>query len=375
MKIYKAKNPTKDGRAFYFKTEYKDADGIIKPKISKKYLTRAEAIKAGQDFIFNIETYGFDVPVDMTFNQLFKLFVEHQSKHLKVATIKCYKNDFKKFKSFHSTKVSSFTAEAFESWKKDFLVNYSYTTIRYKNTLVKFWKTLLNYAMTWHGFRLEKEYKLITFFVDNSPYKRELNYYTEKEFLTYIELEDDLAFRCFFKILYYCGIRTCEIRALSWKDINLRNHTLTIRKHYYILNKTVTGKSYEIANPKFGGALRTITMHRSLCKDLNKLHELAKSDPDFKKSYFVFGGSHPTPLFHFERRNERNAMNSDLKRITFREFRHSCAYRIVKYGGNIITICGILGLTEITDAYDLYRAFLPVEMENIISVINSLNKQ
>ena len=68
-------------------------------------------------------------------------------------------------------------------------------------------------------------------------------------------------------------------------------------------------------------------------------------------------------------------MNSDLKRITFREFRHSCAYRIVKYGGNIITICGILGLTEITDAYDLYRAFLPVEMENIISVINSLNKQ
>lgn len=374
MTIYRSKNPTKDGRAYYFKTEYKDADGIMKPKISKKYLSRAEAIKAEQDFIYDIETYGFSIPVDMTFRQLFNLFVEHQQQTVKFATIQCYHNNFKKFESFHSTKVNSFTADAFEKWKKEVMVKYDYTTIRYKNTLVKFWKTLLNYAMTWHGFRLEREYSLITYFVDNSPIKRELNYYTEDEFLLFIDQEEDITFRCFFKILYYCGLRLSEIRALSWKDLNLRNHTLTVRKHYYILNKKKTGKSYEIANPKFRGALRTITMHKSLCRDLNKLKDLVKADPEFKKSHFVFGGSSPTNLSYFEKRNERNSINANLKRLTFREFRHSCAYRIVKYGGNIITITGILGLTEIPDAYDLYRDFLPVELENIINVINSLNK-
>jgi len=296
MTIYKSKKSTKDGRAYYFKIQYTDANGIVKPKISKKFMTRAEAIKAEHEFIYNIETCGFDIPVNMTFKQLFAFFVEHQKKHVKYVTIKSYKNHFNKFKSFYNTKVISFTAESFEKWKKDFLVNHSHLTIKYKNDLVKFWKCLLNYAMTWHGFRLEREYKLITHFVDNSPYKKTLNYYTEEEFLLFIEQEDDLTFRCFFKLLYYCGLRLCEIRALTWKNINLRNHTLTVKKHFYITLKKVTGKSYEINNPKFSGALRTITLHRSLCKDLNKLKAITKNSTYFKKTILFLG---VTLLLHY----------------------------------------------------------------------------
>lgn len=373
MTIYRSKKLTKDGRSYYYIAPYKDVNGIEKKRHSKKFLTRAEAIKAENDFIYELELYGYAIPVDMTFKQLFECYVEHQKKHVKPATWKTYKYDFKNFKSYYKIKVVDFTAESFEVWKKDFRENHD-CSFSYKNNLIKFWKALLNYAMTWHGFRLEEEYSKIKFFVDNKTLVRRLNYYTEEQFLVYIAQEEDLLYRSFFKILYYCGLRVCEIRALSWKDINLRNHSLTIKHHYYVTDRKLSGKTYEITNPKFSCALRTITMHKSLCKDLNKLYSIVKSDPNFKKTHFVFGGEKPMTLQIAKIKNENNAINSDNKKISLSEFRHSCAYRIVKHGGNLITIAGFLGLSEMADAWDLYREILPVEMGNILNVINSLNK-
>ena len=39
---------------------------------------------------------------------------------------------------------------------------------------------------------------------------------------------DDLKYKGFFKLLYYCGLRRSEARGLQWKHIDFNNKTLTV---------------------------------------------------------------------------------------------------------------------------------------------------
>ena len=52
MPVYKSKTEkTKDNRIWYFKCNYKDIYGNIKPKKSKKFSTKEEAIKEEAKFL------------------------------------------------------------------------------------------------------------------------------------------------------------------------------------------------------------------------------------------------------------------------------------------------------------------------------------
>ena len=50
MAVYKDNRPTKDGKIWFFKTQYEDFDGTKKPKKSGRFATKKEAEQAELEF-------------------------------------------------------------------------------------------------------------------------------------------------------------------------------------------------------------------------------------------------------------------------------------------------------------------------------------
>ena len=93
----------------------------------------------------------------------------------------------------------------FEQWKRD--INKADISLRYKNDIYKFLRSILNFGVKWHGFNFNNFYNKMTKFQDPNERRKEMSYYNYEEFKKFISYEDDLRWKCVFEIFYYCGLR------------------------------------------------------------------------------------------------------------------------------------------------------------------------
>ncbi|MEK3856567.1 tyrosine-type recombinase/integrase [Cytobacillus sp. FSL H8-0458] len=70
-----------------------------------------------------------------------------------------------------------------------------------------------------------------------------------------------------FMILAYTGIRVGELVALKWKDVDFKNHTISITKTYY--NPNNNAQEYQLVTPK------TRKSKRKIIVDEEVIHQLA----------------------------------------------------------------------------------------------------
>ena len=90
-------------------------------------------------------------------------------------------------------------------WKRD--INKAGISLRYKNDIYKFLRSILNFGVKWHGFNFNNVYNKMTKFQDPNERRKEMSYYNYEEFKKFISYEDDLRWKCVFEIFYYCGLR------------------------------------------------------------------------------------------------------------------------------------------------------------------------
>lgn len=88
--------------------------------MSKKYMTKIEAIKAENEWLLLNQDQITNQ--DLTFAELYKLFTEYQRDKVKVTTFYDYKNNFVHLKSLQNIKVRDFNIVIFENWKKELLI-------------------------------------------------------------------------------------------------------------------------------------------------------------------------------------------------------------------------------------------------------------
>ena len=118
MAVYQSKSVTKDGKSFFYKVQYTTGDSKeTRTKVSKKYATREEAMQAEHDFLIWIVDYK-DVPVDMTFQELYDKFLEDRKQVCKFTTLATYPNMYKYLKVFMKIKCVDYDIEHFNKWKK-----------------------------------------------------------------------------------------------------------------------------------------------------------------------------------------------------------------------------------------------------------------
>ena len=89
MPQYKSTAPTKDGRCWYFKVQYKDSLNNTKVFISKKYATKTEAKDEERKYINKVNEKK-RAPIDMTIGDLWQKFLEYKDDKVRISTKRGY---------------------------------------------------------------------------------------------------------------------------------------------------------------------------------------------------------------------------------------------------------------------------------------------
>jgi len=371
MPVYKSNDETKNGRSWYFKVQYDDfyEEGLT--MVSKKFNTMAEAKDAEIKFLINAEKMK-KVPTRMTFKELFESFCIHKSKIVKDSTYKGYYDKIKHFKPFMSVKCVDYNICQFEKWRASMIKKKF--GLRYKNDLLKFWKSILNYGTNWYGFNFSSVYRKMERFRDPDAVKTEMKFYTYNEFKKYLSNEDDLMYKCLWQIFYYCGLRHGEARGLQWSNIDFENHTLSVTKQ--IIDDVSKKRPYKMTPPKTKSSNRTIPIQNNLYYDLLKFKDyLSEKDMFDKNNFVIFGNSPIEPFSPNIIRSRRNSLAeiSKLKKIRIHDFRHSCASLLINSGANVSVVSKYLGHSEIEETLNTYSHMFPHALDQVINVINTVN--
>ena len=271
MVVYKYPKPTKNGRAWYFKFSYKDAFGATKQYRSKRYLTKKEASDAERMFLVTSTNKVEDN--NMTFKDLYDELRMHNDEIMKDTTKYGYDNKEKFIECFYTVKLKDFNIMQFEQWKRE--INKLNISLRYKNDIYKFLKSILNFSVKWHNLNFQAVYNKMTKFQDPNERRKEMSYYTYDEFKKFISYEEDLRWKCVFKILYYCGLRKGELKGLTWKDIYFDKKVLSVNKQITQRNNRV---KFEFSDTKTRDSRRIVPITKVLLNDLKMLYEQDKKD-------------------------------------------------------------------------------------------------
>lgn len=152
----------------------------------------------------------------------------HNDEIMKDTTKYGYDNKEKFIECFYTVKLKDFNIMQFEQWKRD--INKLNISLRYKNDIYKFLKSILNFGVKWHNLNFQAVYNKMTEFQDPNEFPKEQLFFTYEEFKQFLSVETDIKWIGIFEILYYCGLRRGELRGLQWKDINFKDRTLSITK-------------------------------------------------------------------------------------------------------------------------------------------------
>lgn len=127
---------------------------------------------------------------NMTFKDLNDEFRMHNDEIVKATTLCGYSYKEKYIECFFPAKIKYFNIMQFEQWKRD--INKAGISLRYKNDIYKFLRSILNFGVKWHGFNFNNVYNKMTEFQDSNERRKEMSYYNYEEFKKVISYEDDL---------------------------------------------------------------------------------------------------------------------------------------------------------------------------------------
>ena len=365
MAINKSKEPTKDGRSWYFKTYYTTLSGEKKQYKSKKYALKKDAEEAERIFLISLTDKVESK--DMTFRDLIDSFCDYQKDKVKITTYTNYNKSRKHLESLYKVKVSDFNINHFNYWKKE--MNNKSLTIKTKNTMYKFLKSIINYGIRYLDLDFNKVENKMTCFSNPNELKKEMLFWTYDEFCKFIEQENDLKYKAYFETLYYCGLRKGEANALTWKDIDFNKHTLLINKN---LTLKITGQEYIILPPKTKSSIRTLPIPKVLENDLKMLYNEYVKYVNYSDTWFVYGGSVPLKDTTIASRKHNHCIKAQIKEIRIHDFRHSCASLLIRNGASVGLVAKYLGHSNITTTLNTYTHMFKNEMDDIVDIINNL---
>ncbi|MFJ8245219.1 tyrosine-type recombinase/integrase [Peribacillus asahii] len=155
-----------------------------------------------------------------------------------------------------------------------------------------------------------------------------------------------------FYLLAFSGMRSGEMCALKWPDINFDTNEIRITKTLYNPNNNM--QKYELTPPKTAGSIRTIDIDDSIMKML-KTHKAKQAEKklanrhkykDYHDKNFVFCHDNGYPFVQLNlilRMNRLLKMTSIKKHATPHIFRHTHISMLAEAGVDLITIMKRVG--------------------------------
>lgn len=156
------------------------------------------------------------------------------------------------------------------------------------------------------------------------------------------------------RFLFVTGLRSEELFALQWPDIDFKKGTCSVNKSLYIRTRT----DYEFSDTKNTSSVRTITLDKQTIEDLKEWQEVQKSIGDDLGFVFTFDGLPPSPKT-FLGRVKKLAEVAGVKPIHLHGLRHSHVAFLIEHNKNIYAVSKRLGHSSIKTTLDKYGHLYP----------------
>lgn len=365
MPIYKSDKPTKDGRKWFFKVSYVDAQGYKKRYESKKYMTKSEASISEANFMLNLDERKVK---DVTVDVLFKNLVESKKGTIKPQSLSKLYNIYAHIQPHLGSKVAEkLTKLEFDRFKNSIKKELS---TDYKNKILRFVKVLYTFGVRHYGLKNNVPF-LAESFKDFGIIKTEQDFFTYDEYQLFREQLPTKIWRAYFDVLYFCGLRKNEANALNWNDIDFVNNTINVNKN--LVNK-IKGVKYLVSSPKTKSSYRKIPMPKAVQNSLKEVYEYFKTVYLFNEDWFVFGGIKPLCEPMIDKHKNRACKKANLKQIRVHDFRHSCASLLINNGANITLVAKYLGHSNIETTLNIYSHMFKSELTALMTTIDNLEK-
>lgn len=348
----------------------KGLDGKRHQYQSKAYMTENEALQAEKEYLNKYK----DVKVNqhMTFKESYTIYYEYQKDKIKDSTLKTYRDRIKYMGLLDNVELVNLDWDLYQKWRAQ--INKTNLCDRYKTDIQKFIKQVINFAEKQWDFNLRKFYNKLEPFKTPGALKKEMDFYEPEEFFKFISVVDDLRYKCFFELLYYCGLRRSEARGLQWKHIDFKNKLLTVSQQ--VLNPSNSNASTEwyISSTKTEASNRTTPIATTLLNDLAELKKSNEKIAKFKQTWFVLGDNVPmaTGRMYFYR--NKYAEKAGVKRIRLHDFRHSCASVLISGSAPITAVSNFLGHSETTETLETYTHMFIKDLANVPKFFDTLEK-
>lgn len=337
---------------YYCSFYYLDWTGKRKKKKKEGFKTKREADKFEREFLIKTQEN-----TDMTFSTLVDLYLEDAKTRVRETTLenKKFLIRLKVLPYFKDKIISNIKPNDIRQWQNTLKnMNYSDTYLKTINNQLS---AIFNFAIKFYNLNSNPCHKAGTMGKKNA---NDMKFWTTEQFKTFIKFNDKPISQLAFKILFLTGIRSGELMALTFNDIDLKNNLININKTYTRLNKK------DIINPpKIPKSKRKVSIPQTLSSDIetyiNKLYDYNKSDRifNFTKSF----------LTH---EMKRVCKKSNVPIIRIHDLRHSHASLLIELGFTPLLISERLGHEKIQTTLDIYSHLYPNKDTLVSDKLNKL---
>ena len=254
-------NIRKRGNFYEYRIEIAKVDNKRQWLSKSGFRTKAEALESGS--LAYTEYLNAGIPFkqcDLSYSDYLDYWLENYCmNNLKYNTVQTYKIIINKYlkKSIGKYKLSTITSVALNSFITDLVNEYNHSKTYYKNIL-KVIKGSFRDACNLYGFIKYNPALTIRMPKMDVEKKEDKHLYTKEEIdLILNRFKDDSTFICAFLTACFTGMRTGELFALTWNDIDLEKGIINIKHSVYDKPKDKDGRWY-IGTTKTLSGQRTI---------------------------------------------------------------------------------------------------------------------
>ncbi len=335
---------------WYCSFYYEDWTGAKKKKKKEGFKTQKEAKAFERDFLSKQENN-----CDMIFGNLIELYLDDAETRVRSTTLENKKTliTLKILPYFKDLIVKDITPNHIRKWQNALKQQkYAETYLRTINNQLS---AIFNFAIKYYNLNSNPAFKAGSMGKKNAD---SMKFWTTDEFKKFINFNDKPISSLAFKVLFWTGIRSGELMALTFKDIDLDKRTLDVNKTYTRLNHKDI-----ISLPKTPKSKRTISLSESLCKDIKAYEDSLYS---YKDSDRIFSFT----KYFLKHEMSRVCKKSEVKQIRIHDLRHSHASLLIELGFAPLAISERLGHEKVETTLNTYAHLYP---NKDITISNKLN--
>ncbi len=346
--------------SFYFT----DWQGKRTKKLKRGFATKKEAGEWERVFLQK-QTKDLDMP----FGAFYELYKADMISRLKLNTWLTKENIIEKkiLPYFKDKKMSEIKPPDVMAWQNAMMSQKLPDGKRYSATYLKTLhnqlSALFNHAVKFYELQNNPAAKVGNM---GSEKTKDIQFWIQDEYEVFIDAMRDKEMSYYaFSLMYWTGVRTGELLALTPSDFDFEKGTVSINKSYQRLKKQDV-----ITDPKTPKSNRIIKITDTLCEEIQ---EYIRHQYKMKPKDRLF----PTTKGYLSKEMERGCKATGVKKITLHSIRHSHVSLLINLGFSAVAIADRVGHESIDITYRYAHLFpsKQIEMVDRLEELQNVSKK